>query len=157
MRGRKPKNPDLKILQGSRNLIPEHEKPKPIFNIDFPSWFPQQAREYILSIKDDLIHRGIIAEIDRAGILALGMCYHRMVEAERILLKEGVMIRGYRNSKIKHPACMVLKQSEGQYYKWCEQFGLTPASRQRLRTIRPNPKINKYHEWKKRKNKENEE
>ena len=58
--------------------------------------------------------------------------YSIMREAERVLAVEGIVIAGHRGVTSKHPAVTILKAAANEFQKGCTEFGLTPASRQRL-------------------------
>jgi len=141
MRGRKPKPTLLKVLQGNpgkrqvkKDLQQEilENKKSSIPKINYPRWYPKKAAGYIESLKPHLIENGTIIEIDRAGLLALGLAWYRLFQCDKVLLEEGYTTEGYRGTVVKHPLTTVLRQAESQYLRWCQEFGLSPAARVRL-------------------------
>jgi P27 family predicted phage terminase small subunit len=142
MRGRKPKPNVLKVLQGNpgkrkvkRDLQQDmiENKKSSISKINYPKWYPKKAAEFIESLKPHLIEIGTIIELDRAGLLALGLTWHRLLLCNKVLLEEeGYTIEGHRGTVVKHPLTTVLRQAESQFIRWCQEFGLSPAARVRL-------------------------
>ena len=141
MRGRKPTPTVLKALRGNpgkRQLKEDlqqdllENKKSSIPKINFPKWYPKEAAKFIESLKPHLIEIGTIIELDRAGLLALGLTWHRLFLCEKILHEEGYTLEGHRGAVVKHPMTTVLRQAESQFLRWSVEFGLSPAARVRL-------------------------
>jgi P27 family predicted phage terminase small subunit len=156
-RGRKSKNPDLEKLHGypgkrksKKPDIKAVESLEPI-KVKYPDWLSEDAIEYLQAIESDLAKSGRLTFLDVHAFFSLGVAYARMVGAQRILDAEGLVIEGYRGGRVKHPALMILTAAEKHFCKLAEEFGLTPNSRQRLRSIPVPVKDNAYERWKNRK------
>lgn len=141
MRGRKPTPTVLKVLRRNPGKRPVKKdlqqdllenKKSSAFKMDYPDWYPPKAASFIESVLPQLIKCGTVPELDRAGLLALGSAWDRLCQCNKVLLKEGYIIEGYRGAIVKHPLTAVLRQAESQFLRWCQEFGLSPAARVRL-------------------------
>ena len=133
MRGRKSKSPKFKLLEGSRGEIPRYPKLRPVLaKRRAPGWLPKFAKQFWKAQFPELIHYGILKEIDLPAFASLCISYDTMRQAQKILEEEGLVVEGHRAVRSKHPACAVLKAATDAFHRGCLEFGLTPASRQRL-------------------------
>jgi P27 family predicted phage terminase small subunit len=158
-KGRKPENPKIKWLRGNpgKRNIPSEPK-LPVATIKYPDWINEEAISFLKSIETDLKELGLLTPLDRTAFFMLGVAFARMVEAQRLIEEYGLIIKGHRNAPRKHPAHMILSQAESQFIKLAAEFGLSPASRHRLRFTPVDKTENSYQKWKNNKNSsENEE
>ena len=127
-RGRKPKPRSEKKILG----FPGHHKlrkaPKSE-KVKAPSYLNSQAKR----IFDRLAPRVIgmkVAHVDQLADYCRIMS--RLINQERIIAKEGVMVSGYRGRKVKNPRLQIVREYRLAIQRWAGEFGLTPVGDMRL-------------------------
>jgi P27 family predicted phage terminase small subunit len=84
---------------------------------------------------------GWLAVVDRAGLAAYCLAWAQMVWADGVLLRDGAIVeepvQTARGEKIgvrlkAHPAAKIHADASRRVKMFLAEFGLTPASRQRL-------------------------
>ena len=127
--GRPRKPTALKILQGNpgrRPLEPEKE-PQPDAAIPVcPAGLSKRALAEWHRITPHLYKLGLLSEIDLSGLAGYCICFGELFEAEAMIKKVG---RWKVDQKIVKARDEALKQMRG----YIVEFGLTPASRSRVR------------------------
>jgi P27 family predicted phage terminase small subunit len=84
-----------------------------------------------------LIEKGILTPGDRESFTALCLAYNRMIEAEIQMQKEGMTVTGSRGDTKKSPCFTIWKVSCDQFNLLAKEFGLTPASRNKIKVEDP--------------------
>jgi len=102
-----------------------------------PGWLAPEARRLWRSLAPELIRLGLLTPLDRAAFAGYCQLYARWRQAERVLAVEGETIPGHRGVLRKHPMLTVARQALELMRKFGEEFGLSPAARQRLRVKPP--------------------
>ena len=119
-RGRKPKPTAVKQLEGNpgkRQL--NANEPKPAARApSCPKWLEDDAKKEWRRLAKQMEQLGILTEVDMAAFAGYCQAYARWKEAEEFI--------------------SIAQQYMKQMSKFCEQFGLTPASRSRIVTDRGN-------------------
>lgn len=143
-KGRKPKPPQLKVVEGNpgKRRIPEdYPKPQPVAPAE-PSW-PQlfrgraaarlrkDARAEWARVVPTLDGLGLLSVIDGATLTDYCVCWARVVQCERAIAEEGLVISGDRG-KVKHPALTAANQYRTQLRFYIAELGFSPSSRGRL-------------------------
>jgi P27 family predicted phage terminase small subunit len=82
-------------------------------------------------IGPSLIEKRVLTAMDLAAFSGYCLNVARMVKAERLVAKEGLVVDGPMGEKA-HPAVMIARQSEAEVLKFAKEFGITPASRTRV-------------------------
>ena len=146
--GRTPKPSGLRRLQGNpghRPLPKAEPKPRPICP-HRPQWLVGEARKEWERIAPELRRLGLLTTVDRAALAAYCQNYARWVKAEEFLSANDWTFttdNGYIQQRpeigIAHKAMALMKA-------FCQEFGLTPASRTRISVPEP-PKGDPFEEW----------
>ena len=146
--GRTPKPSELRRLQGNpgHRALPKNE-PRPRAHCPHrPQWLVGEARKEWERIAPELRRLGLLTTVDRAALAAYCQNYARWLQAEQALVKEGLIFKtdsGYIQQRpeigIAHKAMALMKA-------FCQEFGLTPASRTRIAVPEP-PKADPFEEW----------
>lgn len=63
-----------------------------------------------------------------------GLCraYSRAVQSDRAIESHGVVVKNDFGTLVKNPACAISQTAWAEVRKFCQEFGLTPASRSRV-------------------------
>lgn len=137
MRGRKPKPTSLKVLQGNPGKRPINvEEPNfPALESDCPEYLgPIAVREWA-RMKGLFTIQNIFTEADRACLAAYCVCYGRWVEAETHVREMGIMVTSPSGFPMQNPWLSVANKALQQMNKITPEFGMTPSSRSRVKTI----------------------
>jgi P27 family predicted phage terminase small subunit len=78
-----------------------------------------------------------VTPADATALLDLCTCVVRLAQAEAAIAEHGVLVEGYRGSLVKNPAVTIAMQYRAALHRWCDAFGLTPASRAKLALEKP--------------------
>lgn len=81
---------------------------------------------------------GILTEVDMAAFAGYCQAYARWKEAEEFISRHGAIVKTPSGYWQQVPQVSIAQQYMKQMSKFCEQFGLTPASRSRIVTDRGN-------------------
>ena len=130
--GHNRKSRDLKILEGTSKTADTSRKPKPVFPKKAPRGFPKHARKLWSDYAPLLADLGVLRETDRPGWEVLCLTYQTIKECEDQLREEGLTVDGAKGGKVKHPCISILNAARQQFRLMSQQFGLDPASRERL-------------------------
>lgn len=138
MRGRKPKPTALKLLTGNpgKRKLPRGE-PKPSGVATCPSHLDAGARREWYRLCGVLKPLQLATEADRGALAAYCVAYSRWVTAERELVELGPIIKSPADYPIVNPWLSVANKAMEQMKALGSEFGLTPASRTRIRTPEP--------------------
>ena len=133
-RGRKPKPTAVKVLEGNpgkRSL--NTAEPKPDKKAPrCPAWLEDEAKKEWKRMAKQLEHLGILTEIDMAAFAGYCQAYARWKAAEEFISKHGAIVKTPSGYWQQVPQVSIAQQYFKQMGKFCEQFGLTPASRSRI-------------------------
>lgn len=97
-----------------------------------PSGSTQEAAAEWERIVGLLRNRGALDGLDQAALRDYLLCWQRVQECERDIEKRGVLIPGYRGSKVKNPSIQIARQYREAMLSWARELGFTIGSRTRL-------------------------
>lgn len=133
-KGRKPKPTAIKQLEGNpgkRQL--NTAEPKPIQKAPTcPKWLDDEAKKEWKRLAKKMEQLGILTEVDMAAFAGYCQSYARWKEAEEFISKHGAIVKTPSGYWQQIPQVSIAQQYMKQMSKFCEQFGLTPASRSRI-------------------------
>lgn len=139
-RGRKPKHPHLKAVEGNpgKRPIKKNYLKAPAGAPDPPKSFSLGEKSAFVSICRHLDELGILVKTDRLIISLAAQVWARVLESKRVLAEEGV----YQKSKTKtggtitrrHPAMATLEVAEKELRQILSTLGLDPIARTRIST-----------------------
>lgn len=141
MAGRPPKPTSLKLLSGNpgRRPLPVGEpKPPKITRSRPPAWLNRIAKAEWRRIAPTLTDLELLTESDIALLSSYCLAWSRLVEAQKIIDKEGITTVDPSTLKVyRHPACAIASEASSELRQLCTQFGLSPSSRGRLGVVPP--------------------
>lgn len=132
--GRKPKPPELRIVEGNpgHRPIPENTpKPSPK-RPSRPSWILPEAKREWNRIVPQLERLGLLTSVDRAALAGYCQAWARYRQAEEILDTEGFTITTDKGNVIQRPEVSISRNMLQQVRAFAAEFGLTPSSRGRI-------------------------
>jgi P27 family predicted phage terminase small subunit len=134
MRGRTPKPTRLKILDGQTRPASSADEPQPDNALpERPAILTGEARKEWDRITVLLLELKMLAQVDRAALAAYCQCWARWVSAEKKLKHKGAVIKSPNGCPIQNPYLGIANTALKQLKTFLTEFGLTPASRTRIR------------------------
>ncbi len=135
-KGRKPKPPALRLLDGRRpetgiKLVDMAIGIAP-GSPDCPSHLNATAAEHWHYIITEMGASGVIERVDLGAFAAACVAYSRALEADRDVNANGILIPTEKGVR-KNPAVSVSLESWAAYLRFAVEFGLTPSSRAKVR------------------------
>lgn len=151
--GRPPKPTHLKVLEGNpgKRVLNKHE-PKPQTRAPAcPKHLDKEARAEWRRISKELLHLGLLTEIDRAALAAYCQCWSRWIYAEEQLSKlEGQWTfttdKGYEAAS---PWISIASKALAEMRQYISEFGLSPAARTRIQ-VKPAEKEDEYESFRRK-------
>lgn len=137
MKGRKPIPTPLKVLSGNpgKRPLPEDE-PEATGLPECPEFLTTDARaEWDLTIPQ-LANMGVIGSIDCACLAAYCVVWARWVKAEKIIAQTGEVLKGPEGGLYQNPYLAVANRAMEQMTKLASEFGMTAASRARVKAVK---------------------
>ena len=133
-RGRKPKPTAIKLVEGNPGKRPLNtNEPKPKSKApSCPKWLEGEAKKEWRRLAKQMEQLGILTEVDRAAFAGYCQAYARWKDAEEFISKHGAIVKTPSGYWQQVPQVSIAQQYLKQMSKFCEQFGLTPASRSRI-------------------------
>lgn len=81
----------------------------------------------------ELERLGLLTKVDGAALLTYCQAWKRYVEAEENIEKYGAVLKAKNSDYVQvSPYCTVSKTNALLVKAFCQEFGLTPASRSRI-------------------------
>src|SRR5690606_16722696 len=142
-RGPPPKPTHLKLLAGNpgRKPLPPDEPQPEVAEPKCPAHLKGEARREWKRIVPELLDLRVLSRVDRAALAAYCQAYARWVDAEEIIRREGLLVvyetKGGTLYQQQHPAVGIANEALRQMKGFLTEFGLTPASRTRVRSMKP--------------------
>ncbi len=134
--GRKPKPPQLRLVEGNRGhrAIPNTPKPKPRQR-PAPAWMSYRAKSEWHRISRELYKLGLLTAVDVKALEAYCICYSKWREATE-KAKVGVLMTS-SNYAYANPLIAVELKYAKEMRAWMAEFGLTPSARSRINIEEP--------------------
>lgn len=134
MPGPKPKPTAFKILHGNpgKRPLPANEPQPELSTPDCPEHLDSQARMEWERIVPELEKLGLNAQVYRAPLAAYCQCYSRWQAAEELIASEGLTIQIKDTIRV-NPAVTVAKDAMRMVREFSAEFGITPASKTRIK------------------------
>lgn len=137
MVGRKPKPTALKRLQGNpgkRPLNDREPKPPRARSVRVPKGrLPADGQRLWRALAPVLQEMGVLSEGDLPALEMLCLHYSVARDAVTMLEEDGLTVDTVQGGVKKHPAAAVLVENSRLLRAYLSDFGLTPASRVRLK------------------------
>lgn len=141
-----PKPTKIKILEGNRGKRPlNDQEPEPESKIPRkPVVLQGKAATEWNRITKELNKIGLVSEIDRNALAAYCQVYARWCDAEKKLKTEGVIIESPNGYPIMNPWLSIANKCIDQIKSYMAEFGMTPASRSRVKVEKKKEKKNSF-------------
>lgn len=141
-RGRKPLPTPLKIAAGNPGNRPlnANEPAAAPSKLTIPKWLKGDkvaAAEYKRMGKL-LLTLGVMTCLDETALAAYAMAFSRWVGESETLAEEGAILESDKGGKYANPRMWVVNTARDAMVKILAEFGMTPSSRARIKTI-PSP------------------
>lgn len=138
MKGRKPLPTAFKVINGEKRKHrlnpgeprPDISTPKP------PAFLSAEALKEWNRITPELERLGIITVLDRLPLAVFCQVSADLAEAERQLHREGFTIQTANGGTKTHPLVGIVNMFQSMMQKFAVEFGMTPASRNRVKVNR---------------------
>ena len=133
--GRPPKPTRLKLLEGNRGKrkLDVDAEPRPRLDVPVcPEHLGGEARAEWERIAPELERLGLLTGVDVVALAGYCANWATVIEAERILGEEGVVIDGRQGLRM-NPAQTIRNQAYTALHRFIVEFGLSPASRSRIK------------------------
>jgi len=135
-RGRKPKPTALKILGGARaDRIPSGEPARVAGRPDPPAALDQVGRDEFDRLAALLEANGVLSRVDGAALGLYAAAFSRWQSAERGLQEFGLLLVDDEGLPRLNPLLKVAQESMAVMARLLCEFGATPSSRTRVKTI----------------------
>jgi P27 family predicted phage terminase small subunit len=132
MRGRTPKPTKLKILDGQAEGMGDEPDPE-ICAPECPEHLVDEARAEWDRMVPLLTTLKMLTLIDRAALACYCQNWARWVEAEQSLAENGLIVKSPNGCPIQNPYLGVANTAQKHLKAFIVEFGLSPASRTRIR------------------------
>lgn len=143
--GRKRLPTAIKELKGTlQNCRENKQAPKPgrASSFDPPAHLDEIAAAEYVSKAELLDRLGVFKEGDSMALAAYADAYSRWVRAVRIVNRDGLLIES-KGQQVRNPVLTGLNNAVEQMYRFLTEFGLTPASRSKIK-VDDKPKKNEW-------------
>ena len=140
MKGPHPKSGYLKLVDGNRGrrrLNRAEPKPKP--SIPPPASSSGATRIHSARASTPSTSGGVLADIDRAALAAYCVAYGRWQQAERLLADSELVLTTAKRGTVTNPLLRVATRAQADMVRYAAEFGMSPASRSRVRVIDGKP------------------
>lgn len=138
-RGRKPKPTETKKLEGNpgkRAL--NNQEPQPDVAIpECPPHLEGEAKKEFARITQELLKLKIIAEIDRAALVAYCQAWGDYIKATKEIKKEGEVLYSDKGNAYINPWKNLQTSAMDRMLRFSAEFGMTPSSRSRIKVDTP--------------------
>jgi len=141
-KGRPRKPTALKVLEGNpgKRPLPENEPKPPEIAPDCPDHLNEEAKREWKRIAPELEELGLLTYIDKAALAAYCQAWSRWVNAEELLKKHGVLAKSPNGYFMQSPLLAIANRAMEQMKSYLTEFGMTPASRTKVKTEKPSKK-----------------
>ena len=146
MKGRKPTPTSLKIIRGNpgkRSLSKNEPTPKAVCPSP-PDILSPVAKKHWKIISKQLFDANVMTVLDIPALTIYCEAYSRWIEAGKAVQAEGVIIKqkshdGSTEYLKQNPNLMIQQKAFDQMKSMLTEFGMTPSSRTRVRTVDKKP------------------
>jgi P27 family predicted phage terminase small subunit len=142
---RQPKPIEQRLKEGvsasGRSDVSHRQVPRPVMiagrpDVDElaepPDYLPADAKALWRRDVQRLVEVGIVDRVDRGGLEAMCTCYARALQAGRVIKAEGLFAAGGHGQIRAHPAVAIEQQSWMMFFRFANDYALTPVARTRL-------------------------
>lgn len=132
--GRKPKPPELRIIEGNREHRPIRQTVKPAKEIPgCPQWLNPVGKTEWKRISKELEKLNLLVKIDMAALALYCQNYAVVVQCSNYINSKGGFAKYLKDRNAQtSPHITVMNKAMTQIHKICTEFGMTPSARGRM-------------------------
>ena len=137
--GPPPTPTSLKLLRGNpgkRRLNQREPDPEPAIP-SCPPHLNKEARREWRRVTKQLFALGLVTQLDRSALAAYCDAYSRWVEASVQIQQFGLILKAPSGYVMQSPYLAILNTALEQMRVLSSEFGMSPASRSRVKTANP--------------------
>ena len=137
--GRRAVPTKLKLLAGNPGKRPlNDQEPAPdVVLPEPPEHLSDEAQREWRRVGGLLVSLGLVSELDRAALAGYCQAWGRWAEAEEALRQYGVVVKSPSGFPMQSPFLAVANKALEQMRGFLVEFGMTPASRSKVRAELP--------------------
>lgn len=132
MRGRKPRPPALRLVEGNPGKRPIKNTPRPKGRSARPAGLSPDAANEWRRLAPQLTLLGLLTAADRAFFAAYCEAWASWRRADRKVAELGELVLDDNGVPVKNPWLRIRVESAAEMHRFGAEFGLSPASRTRL-------------------------
>jgi P27 family predicted phage terminase small subunit len=139
-RGPRPEPTALKLLKGNPGKRPLNERePRPSPGApEAPAHLDEEASREWDRVVGTLDQLGLVTTLDRAALAGYCQAWSRWVDAEMKLREYGAVLKSpIKGVPLMSPYLTIANRALEQMRQFLSEFGMSPASRTRIRTDEP--------------------
>jgi P27 family predicted phage terminase small subunit len=141
-RGPIPKSDKRRILEGNPSKLPlKGEFPWSMDIPDCPDWLSPEAKQEWARVAPELGRLGLLTHLDMAMLAGYCVSCSWWRRTQEVLITQGVVYVSVKGKLETRPEVMIAKIAGEQMNAFAAEFGLTPASRLRMRLPQSNEVI----------------
>ena len=139
-RGRKPIPSQIKLLRGNpgRRPLPQGEPQPSNVMPDIPDHLGPVAQVEWARLAPELHRIGVLTMADRTTFAAYCQLYEQWVYAEKYIKEQLVIVDKSTNRIVQNPLIRISHRTLDLMRSYMVELGLTPSSRAKLATGKPN-------------------
>lgn len=150
-KGRKPKPPSLRLLEGTRPFNRTKPEEMAVLNSgtpDAPAHLVGLALDHWNLWADHLGKAGMLERIDTGALEAACVAYARAVQADKEINETGLTQIDAESGAIRrNPLTSISRESWETYRHFALEFGGTPCSRAKLKLPTPNKQVDEFESF----------
>lgn len=137
MRGPPPKPTALRLLNGNAcgRALPENEPVTPEIDPTPPEWLDDMARGFWNEVVGIVQLMRVAQQSDRTALSLLSVCLAEARRASEMLHIEGRTMEFESGARQVSPHFSIMTKAMAQATKLMAEFGMTPASRTRVKAM----------------------
>lgn len=147
MPGPAPLPTALKIATGNRGKRPLNDRepePDQLFNKEPPEYLDEVAQKEWLRMLPILEKNGVLTELDYTAFETYCRNYSILREASEDLKINGLLTEGPNEIPYQNPNLKIVTEYSKLVRSFLQEFGMTPASRTRVRVEKEKKKASKF-------------
>jgi P27 family predicted phage terminase small subunit len=100
---------------------------------NMPDWLEPEAQKEWKILSSFLVKNKLVTEVDGHALATLCQAWATMVEAQKKMSEEELILIGANGGPVKNPLLSIIKSQGEVVLKLLLQFGLTPAARAKIK------------------------
>lgn len=135
MKGTRPTPVEQRQREGNPR---KHPVPEPLIvagrdmDLEPPEDLPEAGKQAWNAVVPQLADVGLLDRVDRLALEAMCVQWARMKQAGRVLAVQGHLVRGPGGMLKEHPSLKTEREAASMFFRFAEQYALTPIARTRL-------------------------